>query len=61
MFSGIIRKDRDADDSARPNVKMGGNLYKILYVCLLQILPLFFQKHIFVSDLSVYPVSNFSM
>jgi len=46
--------DRDADDSARPSAMMGGKLHKILHVCLVQILPLIFQKHIFVFDLLVY-------
>jgi hypothetical protein len=39
--------DADADDSATPSVKMGGNLHKILYVRLVQTLPLIFQKKYF--------------
>jgi len=51
--------DRNADDSATPSVKMGGNLHTILYVCLVQILLLIFQKIIFVLDLLVYPIIKF--
>jgi len=38
---------------------MGGNLHKILYACFVQILPVIFTKHNFVSDLRVYPISKF--
>ena len=44
IFSGIIRMDRDADESAKPSVKMGGNLHTIIYVRLVQNLSLIFQN-----------------
>jgi hypothetical protein len=45
--------DCDADDSAAPSVNMDGNLHKILYACLVQILPLVFQKMFILSDFLV--------
>jgi len=51
--------DCDADESATPSVKMGGNLHTILYVCLVQILPLIFQKKKKNLDLLIYTVTKF--